>query len=248
MKFQELKLILTRLYKEYIIKHLSKILLALVLSIIVAGSTSAIAWLLDPAVKKVFIDQNTTLAWLIPLAIIFAFSAKGLSLYFARINIIRVGQEIAGTTVTASNVIAQLGSIVDAIPSSLYGSEDLKIYVSQDIARAYVRALGGFSVAATSNAGVGSQGTQWWNGGALSFDGVSIAIANGLADSTAIAAEKSNLFFGTGILNDTNLVKVLDMSDLDGSDNVRVIMKMTGGVQYAIAEDITTYGITNSAN
>ena len=97
MKFHELKLILTRLYKEYINKHLSKILLALVLSVIVAGSTSAIAWLLDPAVKKVFIDQNTTLAWLIPLAIIFAFSAKGLSLYFARINIIRVGQEIAGT-------------------------------------------------------------------------------------------------------------------------------------------------------
>ena len=50
-----------------------------------------------PCSKKVFIDQNTTLAWLIPLAIIFAFSAKGLSLYFARINIIRVGQEIAGT-------------------------------------------------------------------------------------------------------------------------------------------------------
>ena len=97
MKFHELKLILTRLYKEYINKHFSKILLALVLSIIVAGSTSAIAWLLDPAVKKVFIDQNTTLAWLIPLAIIFAFSTKGLSLYFARINIIRVGQEIAGT-------------------------------------------------------------------------------------------------------------------------------------------------------
>ena len=97
MKFQELKLILSRLYREYISKHLSKILLALVLSIIVAGSTSAIAWLLDPAVKKVFIDQNTTLAWIIPLAIIFAFSAKGLSLYFARINIIRVGQEIAGT-------------------------------------------------------------------------------------------------------------------------------------------------------
>ena len=97
MKFSELKTILTRLYREYITKHLKKILLALILSVIVAGSTSAIAWLLDPAVKKVFIDQNKTLAWLIPLAIIIAFSAKGLSLYFARINIIRVGQEIAGT-------------------------------------------------------------------------------------------------------------------------------------------------------
>jgi hypothetical protein len=66
--------------------------------------------------------------------------------------------EVAGTTVTASNVIAQLGSIVDAIPSTLYGSEDLNIYVSQNIARAYVRALGGFAVAATSNAGTNARG------------------------------------------------------------------------------------------
>ena len=61
-----------------------------------AGSTSATAWLLDPAVKKIFIDQDKTLAWLIPLGIIFAFSSKGISLYFARINIIKVGNRIAG--------------------------------------------------------------------------------------------------------------------------------------------------------
>jgi len=96
MKFQELKLILARIYKEYVKKHLRRILLALVLSIIVAGSTSAIAWLLDPAVKKIFIDQDKTLAWLIPILIIITFSAKGLSLYFARINIIRVGKRFLG--------------------------------------------------------------------------------------------------------------------------------------------------------
>jgi len=158
------------------------------------------------------------------------------------------GQEVAGTTVTASNVIAELGKIVDAIPSALYGSEDLHIYVSQNIARAYVRALGGFSVAATSNSGVNAMGTQWWNNGALSFDGVKIAVANGMSSNVAIAAEKSNLFFGTGLLSDHNLVKVLDMADLDGSDNVRVILRATAGVQYAIVEDIVTYGITNAAN
>ena len=96
MKFQELKLILIRIYKEYVKKHLKRIFIALVLSIIVAGSTSSIAWLLDPAVKKIFIDQDKTLAWLIPILIIITFSAKGLSLYFARINIIRVGEEVAG--------------------------------------------------------------------------------------------------------------------------------------------------------
>ena len=92
MKFEELKLILKRLYKEYIVKHLKRIFLALALSILVAGSTSSIAWLLDPAVKKIFVEQDRTLAWLIPLTIILAFTTKGLSLYFARINIIRVAQ------------------------------------------------------------------------------------------------------------------------------------------------------------
>ena len=80
MNFQELKLHLMRLYKEYIRKHFSKIILSLVLSIFVAGSTSATAWLLDPAVKKIFIEQDRTLAWLIPILIILAFSTKGISL------------------------------------------------------------------------------------------------------------------------------------------------------------------------
>ena len=96
MKFSELKIILKRIYREYVKYHLKKIFLALFLSIIVAGSTSGIAWLLDPAVKKIFIDQNKLYAWTIPLLIVVAFSSKGLSLYFARINIIRVGQEVAG--------------------------------------------------------------------------------------------------------------------------------------------------------
>jgi len=96
MKFKELKIILQRLYKEYVRKHLKKILIALVLSIIVAGSTSGIAWLLDPAVKKIFIEQDKVFSWSIPILIIVAFTSKGLSLYFARINIIRVGEEVAG--------------------------------------------------------------------------------------------------------------------------------------------------------
>jgi hypothetical protein len=157
-------------------------------------------------------------------------------------------QEVAGTTVTSSNVIAQIGSIVDAIPSALYGNEDLYIYVSQNIARAYVRALGGFGASGLGAAGTNDMGTQWWNNGSLSFDGVKLFVCNGLSDNTAIAAEKSNLFFGTGLLADHNEVKVLDMADLDGSDNVRVVMRFTAGVQYGIVEDIVTYGITNSAN
>jgi hypothetical protein len=158
------------------------------------------------------------------------------------------GNEVAGTTVDAANVIAQLGAIVDAIPSTLYGSEDLNIYVSQNIARAYVRALGGFGTSGLGANGTNALGTQWWNNGSLTFDGVKIFVANGLAANTAIAAEKSNLFFGTGLLADHNEVKVIDMADIDGSQNVRVVMRFTAGVQYGIVSDIVTYGITNSAN
>ena len=148
--------------------------------------------------------------------------------------------DVIATTVTAANVIAELGKIVDAIPTAVYGKEDLTLYVSSNIARAYVRALGGFATDLGAN-GTDNKGTQWYNGGQLSFDGINIFVAKGLADNTAIASEKSNLFFGTGLLSDTNEVKVIDMSDIDGSQNVRVVMRFTGGVQHAIGSDIVLY-------
>lgn len=157
-------------------------------------------------------------------------------------------QEIAGTTVTASNVITELGKIVDATPSALYGKDDFHIYVSQNIARAYVRALGGFGASGLGANGTNAMGTQWFNNGSLSFDGVKLFVANGLADNDAIATTKDNLFFGTGLLADHNEVKVLDMADLDGSDNVRVVMKFTAGAQIGVIEDVVTYGIANAAN
>ena len=172
----------------------------------------------------------------------------GLTSLLAADALLPSANEVTGTTITALNVIDELGKIVDAIPSTIYGKEDLYIYVSQNIARAYVRALGGFGAAGLGANGVNAQGTQWWNNGALSFDGVKLFVANGLADNTAVAVEKSNIFFGTGLLSDHNLVKVLDMADLDGSQNVRVIMRFTAGVQYGVVEDIVTYGIVNAAN
>ena len=96
MKFQEIKIILKRLYKDHVNRYLNRILISLFLSLVVSISTSAIAWLLDPAVKKIFIENNQTYAWSIPLAIIVAFSSKGICLYVARILLIRTGQEISG--------------------------------------------------------------------------------------------------------------------------------------------------------
>jgi hypothetical protein len=145
-----------------------------------------------------------------------------------------------GGGVNSGNVIAQLGAVVDAIGSTLYTSEDMFIYVSQNVARAYVRALGGFATNVGA-AGINADGTQWYTGGKLSFDGVKLAVANGLADNTMVAAEKSNLYFGTGLLSDQNEVKVIDMADIDGSQNVRVVMRFTAGVQYGIGSDIVLY-------
>ena len=148
--------------------------------------------------------------------------------------------DVVGTTVTAANVVAELGKVVDAIPAALYGAEDLNLYVAQNVYRAYVRALGGFAAAGVGANGVGGQGTNQALGNVM-FDGVNVFVANGLANNYIVAAEKSNLFFGTGILNDTNEVKVLDMADLDGSQNVRVILRFTASVQYGIGSDIVLY-------
>jgi hypothetical protein len=161
-------------------------------------------------------------------------------------------QEVTGTTVTAANVIDELGKIVDAIPSALYGSEDLHIYIPQNVHKAYVRTLGGFAVqafgsGATESAasvganGVGNNGTTWYNGQGLTFDGIKMFVANGLPNNKMVAAERSNLFFGTGLQSDLNQVKVIDMADIDGSQNVRMVMRATAGVEVGVVEDVVIY-------
>tara|TARA_A100001011_G_scaffold153578_1_gene162011 strand:+ start:1404 stop:2327 length:924 start_codon:yes stop_codon:yes gene_type:complete len=148
--------------------------------------------------------------------------------------------DVSGTTVTSSNVIAELGKVADAIPSPVYAKEDLFIYVPSGVYRAYVRALGGFA-SNVGAAGTDNKGTQWFNGGNLTFDGINLVLARGLAADTIVAAEKSNLYFGTGLLSDHNEVKVIDMADIDGSQNVRIVMRFTAGIQHGIGSDIVLY-------
>jgi len=148
--------------------------------------------------------------------------------------------DVSAATVTSANVIAQLGAIVDAIPSAVYGADDLVIYVSQNIYRAYIRALGGFGASGLGANGYDNKGNnQSLNN--LFFDGVKVYPTSGLADNRAIAARSSNLFFGTGLLNDRNEVKVIDMSDIDGSQNVRVVMRYTAGCQIGVGADVVLY-------
>lgn len=139
--------------------------------------------------------------------------------------------DVTAVTVTTSNVIAQLQAIVDAIPSGVYGKEDLTIYISQNIAKAYVGA----------QAALGYRDLYHVGQTEMNFQGIPLFATGGLADNTAVAAQKSNLFFGTGLLNDRNEVRVIDTAETLGDDNVRVVMRYTAGVQHGIGSDIVLY-------
>jgi len=149
--------------------------------------------------------------------------------------------DVAAATLDAANIIAELGKVVDAIPGALYGKEDLFIYVGSAAAKFYVQALGGFAANGLGANGVANMGTQWWNNGSLTVNGVKIFVCPGMSANKMVAAQRSNLYFGTGLLNDTQEVRVLDMQDLDGSQNVRMVMRYTAGVQFGVAEDVVLY-------
>ena len=146
-----------------------------------------------------------------------------------------------GGGVDAANVIAELGKVVDAIPAALYGKEDLFIYVPSSIAKFYVQALGGFAANGLGANGMNNMGTQWWNNGSLTVNGVKIFVSPGLANNKMIAAQRSNLFFGTGLLNDLQELRIIDMSEIDGSQNCRFVMRYTAGVAIGIGSDIVFY-------
>ena len=151
-------------------------------------------------------------------------------------------KKIVGEAITSTNVIAQLKLVVAQISDSIYDKEDLFIYASQNVFRAYKDSLGGFQANGQGGNGYMSQGSNQ-DIDVQYFNGVKIVACNGLADNNIIVSQKSNLFFGTGLLSDHNEVKVLDMADLDGSKNVRFIMRYTAGVQYAVVDNIVSYGL-----
>lgn len=150
------------------------------------------------------------------------------------------------SSVTSSNVVAELEKLANAIPSTVLYQDDLHIYVGNAIWQAYVRSLGGFT--SVGAAGFEDRGSnQDLLNGSLLFDGIKIFRAPGMPGGRMVAAQKSNLYFGTGLLSDQNEVKVIDMADIDGSQNVRVVMRMTAGIQYGIASDIAYYKVSPEA-
>jgi hypothetical protein len=146
----------------------------------------------------------------------------------------------APVALTAANIIDKMQEVVDLIPNALYGKEDLKLYISNKAQKLYVRALGGFT-ATIGAAGTDNRGTQWFNNSSLSFGGIPVFVASGMSDNTMIAAETSNLFFGTGLLSDYNEVRTIDQTPITGSQNVRIIMRFTAAVQIGVGADLVYY-------
>ena len=142
--------------------------------------------------------------------------------------------------ITDANVQAEMRRLINLIPSKLYGKSDSYIYISQNVYRAYVASLGGFGANGLGANGYMGQGPNQ-DIQPLMFDGVKLFVANGLDDNSMLFAQKSNLWFGTGLLSDHNEVKILDMADTDGSQNVRIIMRFTATVQYGYGSEIVLY-------
>jgi len=150
--------------------------------------------------------------------------------------------DVTAATVTSANVIAQMGAVVDAASKASLGQADLTLYVSTNVARAYIRALGGFGTSGLGAAGIDNKGTSWYsNNQQLTFEGIPVFVASGMGNNKMILTPKSNLFWGTGLADDRNEVRFIDMADKDGSRNVRVIMRWTAGCQIGVGADLVYY-------
>lgn len=138
--------------------------------------------------------------------------------------------DVAAGTIDASNVVAELDKVVAAIPSAVYGKDDLKIWIPTTAMQFYIQAQATLGFVNRFN-----MGTEF----PMSFNGIQICHAPGLANNTMVAGRTSNMFFGTD--GSSSEVRVLDMGDLDGSDNIRMIMRFNAGVNYAFGSDMVLY-------
>ena len=136
--------------------------------------------------------------------------------------------DVTGPATTAANIIAEFGAVIDSIPETIYGNEGLSIYISQADARSFVRA----------QAALGYKDLYHVGQTEMDFEGVKLFVANGLGAGQMVAGEKENLSFGTGLQSDTNLVKLIDLADIDGSQNVRIVMRYSAGVNYSIGSEL----------
>lgn len=141
------------------------------------------------------------------------------------------GSGHAYTATGTGSIITNLQTAVAALPSAVYGKDDLYIYMNKKSYRIYLSAISALSAFPFNHMGEYTK----------MFEGVKIAVCPGMPDDKLVVAQASNLFFGTDLLSDHTEIRMLDMADLDGSDNVRVVAKFTAGVQHAQGGDIVRH-------
>ena len=160
----------------------------------------------------------------------FVTPAAAVGILVANADVVDVAnQGGAGTAFDAANIITNLQNCTAAIPTAVYTKEDLYIYMSPKSYRLYISAIStlGYVNAYSMNGDYDAV-----------FEGIKIAVCTGMSNDVLVAAEKSNLFFGTDLLSDTTRIDMLDMAQLDGSDNIRVVARYSGGVQVGIGADV----------
>jgi len=152
--------------------------------------------------------------------------------------------DVAKAAITAVNVTTELGKVVDAIPSTVYGAEDLSLYLSTSVYQSFVRSLGGFGAVNGSNAtsGVDDKMSQWYkNQQELYFDGIPVVLCPGMTSGDMFASKKSNLIFGSSLYNELNQASIIDLGPINGSQNSRVILRGSAGVALGIGSEIVYY-------
>lgn len=147
-------------------------------------------------------------------------------------------QEVAGTTLSAANIIAELGKVKAAAPVPLRQSDGYAIRIGTKAKDFYISAMAALGYMDKFHDGTAP----------LNFEGIPLLECSGMSDDVMIATKANNLWYGIEDLDLGGQVRFLDMSDKDGSDNVRIVYEWGHGVQYGNVSDIVTYGITNGAN
>jgi len=139
--------------------------------------------------------------------------------------------DVTGTTLSAANIVAELGKVRDAILDANYGQEDLGIYIGTAAMKFYISAQAALGYQDQFHVGVSE----------ANFEGTKLILCPGMSANKMIAARKSNLFYATDLVNNLAEVKVIDMTENDGSDNVRLVMKWNAGVGFATGSDVVLY-------
>jgi hypothetical protein len=146
--------------------------------------------------------------------------------------------DVQSTAITSGNIAEKLAEIVDAIPSTILYSTNMRIYMGSKDLQKYIRSLGGFASGGQGAAGIENKGSLWYNGQQLTVDGVAIFHAPGLPENEIFAAETTNLHYGLSLLSDQQEIKLIDTSETLGDDNIRFVARFSAGVQYAIGSEI----------